>query len=459
MTIVLIILGVLFIATLVYKPEIIAVFFFTITIADINFEVSGLPLNMRAMVGLALFARSLVPDKEMIKHSFFSNVNVRLIVFFIFYVFVVTEVYELVTPEFLKLYALTFISVYTGYHYFFKTGNMRYLKISLAIAGVICFSDLVYTYAVYGAFPVQRIYQMLLGIPPPIAANGEYEEVINHNFYGLICGMSFVFILNDFINKKHPNKLILLLLPVMFLGILMSTSRSSLLGMIGISFFLISRELKHRERAKKAYMLITLALSALFISLFLFTSLESYFKLSSEFTDKITGRLIDEPIAVFEKHMGMNYNAQALDALEWRGEASTNAFDAFKDDLTFTEQIFGIGFWGFVTRNLGHNDLPPHNGVLLILIDNGIVGLILYSILIFSIFRKSIKVNPDISPALSVLIFVIFYCIGQNGELTSSITFLCIINLVAENEYLASKPKDEGDGETQSVTAGLDENE
>jgi hypothetical protein len=35
------------------------------------------------------------------------------------------------------------------------------------------------------------------------------------------------------------------------------------------------------------------------------------------------------------------------------------------------------------------------------------------------------------------LIFVIFYCIGQNGELTSSITFLFITTLIAENEQVA----------------------
>jgi len=75
------------------------------------------------------------------------------------------------------------------------------------------------------------------------------------------------------------------------------------------------------------------------------------------------------------------------------------------------------------------------------------MGLLIYSILIYSIIRRSLKVNSNISPLVTTLIFVIFYCIGQNGELTSSITFLFITNLIAENECLA----------IQNQTAHVDE--
>ena len=424
--------GGMFIYILITRPEIIAILFFTITIADINFEIAGLPLNIRAIIGITFFLRTIIPVKGEKPPPFFSS-SAKYIILFLFYGYLVTLAYDLVDYTFIKLTFLTAISVYCGFYYFCKKGDYTYIKISLILAGIICFADLAYSYVVIGHFPVQRIYLLMLNIPIQYDEQGDIIEVINHNFYGLICGMCFVFLINEFINKRNIGKLTLLL-PVMFLGVLMSTSRSSLLGIIGISIFLIGRQLRSKESSKKAVKLITLGIAAIFLALFIFVTVQQVLDLNSEFVENITQRMVDEPIAVFNKHMGFNYNAQALDALEWRGEASSNAFEAFQK-LKPVEQLFGIGFWGFVTRNLGRNFLPPHNGLLLLLIENGLVGLFLYSVLIVSIFKDSFKKNIGISPLVTILIFIIIYCVGQNGELTSSITFLVIVSLIGENKY------------------------
>jgi O-Antigen ligase len=433
-TLLLLIAGGIFLYLLIYKPEIIAVLFFTITIADINAEVPGLPLNARAVIGLALLVRALIPEKGLKYPSFFST-NAKYIIFFLVYGVMITIAYDLVDLNFIKTYALTAVSAYCGYYYFCKKGDFTYLKLSVILAGIICFADLTYSYAVIGHFPVQRIYLALLKVPVLYTDNGDIVEIINHNFYGLICGISFVLLINEYINKRNSGKYILILLPLMFLGVLMSTSRSSLLGIIGISIFLIGWQLRSKQSSRKALKLITLAVSILFLSLFLFATVQQVFDLKSEFMENITQRLVDEPVAVFYKHMGFNYNAQSLDALEWRGEASSDAYEAYLN-LKPVEQVFGIGFWGFVVRNLGRNNLPPHNGMLLLLIENGLVGLFLYFLLVFSIIRDSLKKQKNISPLITILIFIIIYCIGQNGELTSSITFLFVVSLIAENKYI-----------------------
>jgi O-antigen ligase len=325
--------------------------------------------------------------------------------------------------------------MYCGWYYFFQKGDMSYLRTALIIAGFICFFDLVFTYGYYGSFPVQRIYQFLLKVPIPVDEKGEFVEVINHNFYGLICGMCFVYLINEFINKEVTSKFVLPILLVMFLGVLMSTSRSTLLGIIIISVFLIFRELKHRERAKKAYMLISMAVGIVFVCLFLFTTIQSYLNVDSEFMERIMFRLVDEPVAVLNKHLGMNYNVQSLEAMDWREEASKDAFNAWLN-LPFHEQIFGIGYWGFVVRDLGHSNLPPHNGILFLVFDSGLIGLSMYFFLVLTVIRRSLVINTVIPPLVTTLLFIIFYCLGQNGELTSSITFLFIITLIAENEQL-----------------------
>lgn len=420
---------------LVVRPQYIALLFFTITVADINFEMGGLPLNVRAIIGLSLFFRTLIMGKSEDEPRMLANLQAWKIVILALYLILITAFYELLNMEVVKQQVLTLIAVYCGWRYFFLMGNMRLLKISLIISGIICFSDLVFTYATYSAFPVQRVYHFLLGIPSEVDEDGKFIEVINHNFYGLICGMAFVLIINDFINQKKTQMWLLAILPIMFLGVLMSTSRSTLLGLIVASIFLVVREIRKGKKVKRAYMLVTMAAGIIFLCLLVFTTMQSLFNLSNDFLDGITMRLVDEPIAVFNKTMGLNYNVNSLDAMDWRKEAASDAFDAWMA-LDFREQVFGIGFWGFVDRDLGHTKLPPHNGILFLLFDVGLFGLILYVSLIYKITRTSIQVNENISPLVSTLLFVLFYCIGQNGELTSSITFLFVITLIAENELI-----------------------
>jgi len=423
----------LFMYALVIKPSLVAVVFFTITIADINAAIPGLPVNFRALLGLALFARTLLPMKLEPHDRFFSS-QAKYIVLFILYTVILTEFYELLTFDYVKTSALTFVSAYTGYHFFFKTNDTRLLKISLFIAGIICFSDLLYTYATEGGFPVLRIYKALLQIPPDLDENGNILEVINHGFYGLVCGMCFVVLLADYINNILWNKLLILLFPVMFLGVLMSTSRSALMGVAGISLFIIAREINHRARWKRAVSLMMIIFSTLIIALILFTSVQTLFNLNTRFLDNIMLRLVDEPIAVMNKHLGLSYNANSLDAMEWRTEASSDALAAFLS-LRFIEEFFGIGFWGYVTRNLGHSNLPPHNGVLMLLIEFGIVGLVSWILMMYSVLRKSFRVKDMTSPVSVSIIFIILFSLANNAELTGSIMFLFVSTLIAENQY------------------------
>jgi len=435
----LVIAGILGIYITYKYPAFVAVVFFTLTLADVNFKIGEFPLNTRAIVGIAAFARTFIDTKKDSRLGFYSSPAINIPLFTI-YTLLITEFYDLITFEFIKSCALTFIAVYLGYYYYFKKNSSIYLKISLIIAGIICFSDLAYTYIFVGSFPVQRIYQRLLDVPIIYDQYGDVYEPVNWGFYGAICGMSFLFILNDFINKKSKQSLILLLLPVMFLGVLMSTSRSSLLGMIGASIFLISKELKDKERARRAYQLIFVALGVIILALFVFSVLSNYLNLDVEFIERISSRLVDEPIAVLNKYLGNTYNAQELDALDWRGEASEIGFKAFLD-LTFVEQFFGIGFWGYATRDLGHTQLPPHNGPLMILIEYGILGCIFWFYIFLSTIITSLKISKLTSPVLIILLFYFLYCLGQNEEMTHGLFLMSLSTLIAENRYIIHQNK------------------
>jgi hypothetical protein len=436
LNIILIISAFAFLYVLAVRPEVIACLFFTITIADINFEMAG--MSFRAVVGLLLFLRTFFVDTKN-QYPSMINSNVIFIFIYILYATLITLANDLASAQFFKITGQVLIAAFCGYHYFMKEGGYRLLKISLILGGLICLSDLVYTYSAFGSFPVQRIYLTLLKIPQEMNENGNFVEKINHNFFGQICASCFVFLLHEYVSGKVNNKLTMLILPLMLLGVLMSTSRSSLLGLIGISIYLLHMLIRSGRNSREAIRIIVIMTSAIVLSFMLFNLLKDVFNLKVEFLERITERMIDEPVAVINKRLGLNYNAQSLDALEWREEASSDAFEAFLR-LKPVEQFFGIGYWGFITRNLGHTNLLSHNGFLLMLIENGILGFLFYMTLVFSSIFLANKYVPMSSPIISVLIFTLLYCIGQNGELTSGTTFLFLSTLIAQTKYYKLHP-------------------
>jgi hypothetical protein len=391
-------------------------------IADVNLEMIALPLNLRAIISLALFGRIVLDKKLSGNPSFFVDVNALFMLAYVIYIVLVSFPYGLLDIDLIKNSFLAFIAAYCGYHIFFKTGDYRYLKISIILAGLICFSDLVYTYKVYGGFPVRRLYSIF---------SDKLVET-NWNFFGYICGVSFVFLLNDFIHDHLNNKLIVLLLPVMLLGVIMSTSRSALLGLFVVSIVLFWNALRSRDKGNKIVNLLLIFLGCFIIVLLVFQGLKGLFHIDSSFVDKIMARLIDEPIAVLNKQLGNQYNVQALDSMEWREESSANAFDAFLN-LSTIEQFFGIGMGGFLARDLGFG-LNPHNGFLKILIETGIIGTMLYMLLILFMGRQS-GLLKNHSSVLVAIAFIWVYCIGQNGEMTSTLIYLFIGTLIAQNKY------------------------
>jgi hypothetical protein len=436
--VVLILLGGLFVYVLIYKPELIAILLFTLTIANVNFDLSGLPLNTRAIITLALFGRILADKKGLVKYPpFLRQSAVKILIIYFLYILFISFGQGIFTMELLKLSVSTILTVFCVYHYFFTSNDDRLLKAGLILSGLICVADLIYTYTVFGSFPVQRLYLLITGTSNDESSMDYYET--NHNFFGQICGMCFVFLFTDVIKNRNAKPYTLLLLPIMFLGVLMSTSRSALMGMIVILLIIIIKGISSREQRKRAYRIAGFSIMAIIAVILAFTAMNHYFNLDSKFMNQIGARLVDEPVAILKRSMGKNYNIDNMDSMDWRGEAAADAYDAYLH-LDITEQVFGIGSGGFLARDLGHG-LNPHNGVLLILIETGLVGFLLYLFIISSVILKSVKLN-NISPSLAVLGFILVYGVGQNQELTSLTTFLFVVTLIAENQHILAEKRE-----------------
>jgi O-antigen ligase len=434
--IILLLCGALFIYALVYKPELVAVLLFTLIIANINFDLNSLPLNTRAIVTICLFGRILIDKSRQFDYpSFLGVTSVKLFMVYMLYVLLVSFGQHLYTMELMKQILSTILSSFCVYHFLFKHKKTNPLKTAMIVAGLICFADLTYTYVVFGSFPVQRIFFL---VAEPSAEEFDPNDIfiaaLNHNFFGQICGMAFVFILGDLIRHRSANRFTILLLPLMFLGVIMSTSRSALLATLVVAFVLILNGIKYKEQKQRLYKIGALFIGLILIGGLLFTTFGKYFSLDANFIDQATYRLTEEPVAIIKKALGYNYNVQDMGSMDWREEASADAYAAYQR-LEFSEQLTGIGAGGFLERNIGHG-LNPHNGVLLILIENGLLGLILYCLIVLGSLLRAIKLK-NISPSFAVIVFIIIYGIGQNGEMTSSTMFLFISCLIAENQLLS----------------------
>jgi hypothetical protein len=422
-----------FIYTLIRKPEIIAIVLFTFIIARVNFDLQGLPLNTRAILSLALFGRILMDKTTNIKFStFIANPNVKILVVFLIYVIFISLSQDLFTLDLLKELISSVLAAYFVFYFFLKNLNANHLKAAMIAAGLIGFADLAYTYIAFGSFPIHRIFEQFTGTDDAV-----YDDILagpNWNFFGQICGMGFVFVFCDLVKSKSKNKYAAWLLPIMLLGVMMSTSRSAIVGLLVVTILIILNGINYRDQKRRIAKIGTFFIGSAIVALLLFATVGKYVNLDSKFLDEVISRLADEPIAILKRAMGQPYNIQSLGSMDWREESSENAYSAFLN-LDLKEQLFGIGYGGFESRSLGHG-YNAHNATLLLLIENGIIGFFIYFLLVAGVIVQSV-LKKNYSPSLAVILFILVFGLGQNREWTSVTTYLFVVCIIAELKVLS----------------------
>lgn len=422
---------------LVYRQEVFAAALFTLIIADVNIDIPGSPLNSRALMTIALFGRIMLDREHRNTYPVFAS---RPSVFFFFLymglTLFISYAYDLYTFDLLKVVISTILATYCAYHFYFKVGNTFVIKAAIIASGLICFADLAYTYGVFGSFPVRRLSNLITGKEIEVDPNNILLSDSNHNFFGQVCGMAFVFVFADIIKNPRAHKYEIILIPVMLLGVVMSTSRSALMSLIVVAVIIGFSSFRYQEQRKKVIRITVFMTGAALTAMLLFSTIAMSLNLDSKFVDELVNRLAEEPIAIIQKAMGQSYNVQNLGSMDWRKEAAAEAYNNYTR-LELKEQFFGIGEGGYIQRNLGHG-LNTHNGVLLILVQYGIFGFLVY---LFSIGTALVPavIRKNVTASFGVILFILLYGVGQNQEMTSVTTFLFVVHLVAENENAKTK--------------------
>jgi hypothetical protein len=434
---------------LLTKPELLLILFFTLTIAAVNFDIPGTVIKFRPILaGVLIFQSFINPTMKLPEYPFRRNAFV-LVLFFLYCIFLSWGM-ETFTVDIAKSLLLSVVSAYLGFYAFKLKNNASIIFISIVLAGFICVADVLYTYIVIGNFPVQRIFNLLL-------PDTDYLESINdtnHNFYGFICGIGFLLLINEGIKDqfKYPLKY-WVSLPLLLLGVLMSTSRSALFGVtmaiFGLSWFYF------RKPAYRKLMsgLLIKGVAAVGMAVVAFILIQSVLNLDNSFTDNIYFRLIEEPLAMIRKYTGQQYDIQQLDAMDWRTESAAIAWQVYLH-LPPWKQLFGVGIGGYLQNNLGHNELNPHNGYLYILIESGLIGSILYFSLLGIMIRDALRKNV-LSSLIIVLLFIMFYAAGQNDELITASAMITISSLIAENSLQHKSTPSEININKKSLAYGI----
>ena len=419
---------------LIYKPEIIAVVLFTLVIGDINI------FNLRPIITLALFGRIIIDKATMARYpSFLGIPNVKLLIVFLLYGLFVSFSQDLLNYDLFKGDLDTVMLTFCMYHFFFKHQNPNQLRIALIVSGLICFADLAYTYIAFGSFPIHRIYYLFAGNAESIS-DENLDAMANWNYFGEICGMCFIYVLVDYIKNRQANKFIVWLLPIMVIAVFMSTSRSAIMALLIVTLLVILKRINYRDQKRRLAKIGAFGIGTVLIGFLMMATIGKYVNLDSKFIEDITDRLSQEPIAMVQKALGQSYNINNLGSMDWREESAENAYRAYMN-LPVREQFFGIGVHGFEVRNIGHG-YNAHNALLLLLIENGIIGSLLYFLIVIGTMIQSI-VRKNFSPSLYVVGFILIYGMAQNREWTGWTTFLFIYCIVAEMQLQRVKKREE----------------
>jgi oligosaccharide repeat unit polymerase len=431
--IIILILGAVgFCYSLVRKPEYIAVLLFTIVLAQIEITF------IRPIITLALFGRIIIDKKTQARYpAFMSLPYVKLLIVFLTYGLFISLSQDLFSYDLLKGAIDSVMLSYCVYHFYFKSQGADQLKTALIISGLICFADLAYTYVVFGSFPIHRLYNLFIGLSDE-AGDDDIFSGQNWNFFGQICGMCFVFVFRDYVRNRSANKLALVVMPLMLIGVILSTSRSSIMALLLVSVLIVLNGINYNDQKRRLAKIGVFIAGAGFIGFLLFATVGRYVNLDTKFIDEVSFRLTQEPIAILKRAMGQSYNINNLGAMDWREESAENAYAAYMN-MDFKDQLFGIGVYGFEKRDLGHG-LNAHNATLLLLIEYGILGFAMFFIIIGGVVIQSIRYK-NFSPSMMVIIFIMIFGLGQNREWFSWTMFLFVYCVVAEVQLIRLRKK------------------
>ena len=413
---------------LIEKPFIIAALVIFLYLYNLNIP-TPLPLDFRGILLIMLFARIFIFDKEnlhlVLKYLLTEKYSQFVIVFLLLSLFVTLFYPVKLLPQ-IRSFILSIISVILG---FISTSNKKGEKVfvySIIIAAIISTADIIYSFAWMGSIHVTRLVDYLI-LPEP--------GVINFDYPGLLCGLGFIYTYLFFIRKKMNKFVAFPLMILQGLGVLVSTSRSTLLAMIVIIILIVFFQKEIKFNPKK---ILNFALAGILFFIcfyFLYSIILHSENVEQSLFDQIYWRLIEEPSKLFGddvKQFDELSGKEIQGTMTWRYLKALDDIQKFENQ-SFDIEIFGLGVEGYMRTKFGGDYYNAHNGYVLILIERGILGLGLFLIFSVGLSIKSLKYTKQYSvytPVVYLFIMLLVYGVAQNSEITSPLGFLLVGGMI-----------------------------
>lgn len=425
------ILSVFFVIEQPYKFGAVIVF---MLLYKFNFE-TPLPLDARGLLLLLLFVRLYFFDKEnfeLVNNSLLKNKFFWLIVVFTLLILIDPIINAKGIVKNLKNVILPLINLVLGFILVKNEVGKKSVFIGIILAGLFSSFDLIVNSLIIGTLDVVRIPDLLLG----------RMIVLNHNYPGFLAGMGVIYIYLIWYHIKINRFLLVALGVILLAGVFISTSRSALLAILVTIIVMTFIESDLRHNIKKIAKLGIATVAVLVGFFFVYNGFLSQSK-ENTFLHTIYYRLYEEPLQMFgeEKADFNKWTGNRIrGSMEFRSARWQHDFDKFVN-LDLSDQLFGLGPKGYLDiamKIYAKNDniyqrLAPHNGYLIILLERGILGLILFLILITALIVAAIRESKHHKiylPFVYLIIMVLVYSFAQNSEITSASSYFifgCII--------------------------------
>ena len=394
--------------------------------------------DLRGLLLIAMIGRLLIEkeNQNFIMQYLFKDKYFVLLIVFIFYslCILIARFYNLEDLTLVKTNLILIGSLVLGFIVGMNPKGKNVFIIAIITSGIFASIDLIYTYIVYGDNSPVRVINVIC-----------YNDTttINYNYHGMLIGIALVYSLLLFFRKIISKYVFFFLMLIYTIGIVLTTSRGAISAII-IVFIVMKLTQKEIKFGLKK---IISGLVAIVIFFFAFYMI--YNSILSEVSrpvmiDNIYWRLYQEPLRLFgidvENH---KYSVDVkYGTMTQRYEKSSGDIEKFFGS-NFIDQTFGLGEDGYILEKYSSDKWGnAHNGYVLLLIERGIIGFVLYTGVLLFIIIESLKISRKTVlniPIVYLLIFLSVYAVSHNAEITSSLAFIIFGGIIGNNKNTLSK--------------------
>ena len=430
---ILLIILVPFIYLFIKKPFTLAAVLLFMLLYGFNLKLPFL-FDARGILLILMIGRLLIEKENLnlISKYFFTDKYFYLFMGFIFYsmAILIPRFYDIKDFDLIKNNLILIGSFFLGFMVSIHPKGKNVFIIAIMTSGIFATIDLIYTYIVFGDNSPVRVLNVILYNDP---------TQINYNYHAMLIGIAIIYTLLLYHRKTISKIISFILLFTFTLGVILTTSRGAITSIIlvYIIMVIVQKEIKINLRT-----IITgsVVLLVFFVSFYMVYNVILSDVKRPVLIDNIYWRLYQEPLGL----LGISTSDEHVYSVDVKYGTMSQRYEKSSEDInnflksSFLDQTFGLGEDGYIFTKFSSDDWRnAHNGYVLLLIERGILGSVLFLVSLVMIIVKSLKISRKTTtsiPIVYLLLFLAVFTVSHNGEITSNLAFLIFGGIIGNNK-------------------------